>query len=257
MKSTNPVLTFLRGPSGSIVYRFWKFPLQRLSIAAGQLRGVSWVDFYSRVVDRSYEGYSSVSQISEKHLALGAVHLDILERYGLRPEHTFLDFGCGIGRSAQFIVEYLEPGRYVGVDISQAKLRLAAELIERKGLTAKQPAFILTSDLSFDPVAGRTFDYMWAHSVFNHTPEADVHTFFQNARKIVRPGSALVLSTIDTGTDTVKRRTFKDWSRPLSWWERLGRRHGFVCESYDGWTYPDDMPMRFGDRKMILKVVWQ
>lgn len=258
MRGHNAILDRLRGESGSVVYRFVKLPLQRLSIALRQLLGGTWVTFYADVVERSYAQHASVNAISEATLALGAVHLDILKRHGLLPNHKLLDFGCGVGRSGLYIARYLEPAHYVGLEISPAKVRLAEELLRARGLSDKRPVFVRTTDVTFDVLAGQTFDYLWSHSVFNHTPDHDIDVFFQNVRKIVRTGSTFVFSYVDCGGTVamVKRRTFKDWSRSLAWWQALGERHRFSCVSCEEWTDPDDRRQQYGDRRMILTIVW-
>src|SRR5579862_1873540 len=35
---------------------------------------------------------------------------------GLRPDHDVLDIGCGVGRTARYLCDYLESGHYEGFD---------------------------------------------------------------------------------------------------------------------------------------------
>src|SRR3989337_2008959 len=40
-----------------------------------------------------------------------------INQCGLKPEETVLDIGCGCGRMARPLSQYLEKGRYEGIDI--------------------------------------------------------------------------------------------------------------------------------------------
>jgi 2-polyprenyl-3-methyl-5-hydroxy-6-metoxy-1,4-benzoquinol methylase len=51
---------------------------------------------------------------------VGPVQLNLLIHYGLLPTHTVLDVGCGIGRLAYKMADYLTSGSYYGFDISRA-----------------------------------------------------------------------------------------------------------------------------------------
>src|SRR5580693_1497876 len=46
----------------------------------------------------------------------GQIEFDLLLCLGLRPEHSVIDVGCGCGRLAFFLRDYLR-GKYTGIDI--------------------------------------------------------------------------------------------------------------------------------------------
>jgi SAM-dependent methyltransferase len=58
---------------------------------------------------------------------LGALQFEYLVSSGLRPEHYFLDIGCGSFRGGRHFIPYLEPGRYFGVDRNAEPLRVGQE----------------------------------------------------------------------------------------------------------------------------------
>lgn len=249
----NKLVVALRGDRGSVAERFWHFPLQRLRVAMMAWRGTSWMSYYAEFLDRQHRGLKSVYQLGQDHLEAGGDHLDYLRREGLKPSHSLLDFGCGVGRSAQYFIDYLEAGNYVGVDISEAKLRLASELIERRGLTAKRPQFIQNQDLTFDWLAGRRFDYVWAHSVFNHMPEGDIRVFFRNAGGIVHEDFVFLFTFIEPPDKQIRRRSIKDWSRPHEWYRDLCADYRFDCAVLGEWPYQDNQTGH-GEWKKVLRV---
>lgn len=100
----------------------------------------------------------------------GPLQLEFLRARGLQPSSRLLDLGCGTGRLTRHAVPFLDPGHYTGIDISQAALAHARELGEREGWGARAPELLL-GDGTLACVAGRSFDLIWAHSIFTHLPE--------------------------------------------------------------------------------------
>src|SRR5687768_3992335 len=56
---------------------------------------------------------------------IGRTELGVLLMEGLKPEHTLVDLGCGVGRLAVHVIPNLVGGSYVGIDISQTMLTRA------------------------------------------------------------------------------------------------------------------------------------
>jgi cyclopropane fatty-acyl-phospholipid synthase-like methyltransferase len=246
-------ITWLRGDRKSIKSRFFSYPLERAGVRVRHLLGQSWTGYYRSVLNRKFASYKSVHELGQAHLEEGRNHFEYLKGCGLKPHHSLFDFGCGVGRSARYFIDYLEPDRYVGVDIAEEKLRLARELIRDSALESKNPAFIHNRDLDFGWLAGRTFDFAWAHSVFNHMPDDDVATFFRNARKMCHRDSVFIFTFIESRDGKAGRRRLKDWSRPFSWYREVCSRFGFEAEVAGDWPFRDNQ-VEFGDHKRILRI---
>ncbi len=93
--------------------------------------------------------------------------IDFLRRQGLQPHHSFVDVGCGTLRGGLSVIEYLETGRYLGLDVRANVLVEAQRELERGRLEDKQPTLLRCEDfatLSCD----RTFDVAWAFAVLIH-----------------------------------------------------------------------------------------
>ncbi len=57
---------------------------------------------------------------------IGRIEHSLLQMEGLKPEHTLVDLGCGIGRLAVHVIPTLSSiGAYIGIDISQTMLNRA------------------------------------------------------------------------------------------------------------------------------------
>ena len=69
---------------------------------------------------------------------LGRLQLDFLVGQGLRPDHYFLDVGCGSLRGGVHFIRYLEAGHYYGFDRSPERLEAGRDVeLPRSGLVGQ------------------------------------------------------------------------------------------------------------------------
>ncbi|MDR7229570.1 SAM-dependent methyltransferase [Caulobacter sp. BE264] len=125
---------------------------------------------------------------------------------GLQPHHAILDVGCGIGRAAAPLVDYLDAsGRYAGFDVM-------AEAIDwcRANIAVGDSRFeFLHADMHSDrynpggtqpasayvfPYPDASFDYVWLGSVFTHLLAADQAQFAREIGRVLRPGGISIVS---------------------------------------------------------------
>lgn len=93
--------------------------------------------------------------------------VSFLKEKGLAPDHTVLDFGCGTLRGGIPIIDYLQEGKYYGIDIRERVLLEARKELKEERLEHKNPNlvwFTNFSDLHFD----EKFDFILAFSVLFH-----------------------------------------------------------------------------------------
>jgi cyclopropane fatty-acyl-phospholipid synthase-like methyltransferase len=129
---------------------------------------------------------------------------------GLRERHTFLDFGCGSLRSGRLVITYLAEDRYCGIDPNRWLIDAAIEREIGSSLGAlKRSRFAFNADgvmTSF----GTSFDFIHAHSVLTHAPEALGRTFFRQAATVLSP-RGLVVATFLRGDRDYDGR---EWAYP-------------------------------------------
>jgi SAM-dependent methyltransferase len=125
----------------------------------------------------------------------GALALDeAFQFYGLvkaacggsiNPASKILDFGIGWGRIARFFMKDVEPGNIHGVDISEEALAICHDTNVPAQLRHIDPAGRL-------PYVDRSFDIVYAYSVFTHLPEKVQALWVSEIARALKPGGLFV-----------------------------------------------------------------
>lgn len=196
---------------------------------------------YSRHTDLRVEDnpIGSIGRVDEWE-SHGILQRDFLMELGMKPEHTLLDIGCGVGRAARSFVPYLDVGHYTGIDISPKALQYATWLSESEGWADRKPTFLINSDIGLD----EEFDFLFAHSVFTHLPDWQIEKMICNAAKIVRHKFAFTYKC----TEQPNRSGLKQFQYPVSFFAAIAKIAGFHTE---------DHPKRWpaGQRTIVLTKV--
>jgi SAM-dependent methyltransferase len=139
---------------------------------------------------------------------MGPRVLAYVKAAGLEPRHRLLDFGCGTLRTGRYLIRYLDPGRYVGVDISEGAIAYSRSVIARhRNLKVKGPEVWRVApfeplDLPWAP------DYLLCHSVFTHLPRQAAQATFRQLRAVMTPEATLVFTAFVGGA--YAHRSYKD-----------------------------------------------
>ncbi len=86
---------------------------------------------------------------------------------GLKPNHKFLDFGCGCLRGTVRLVDYLDEGNFYGVDVSEGLISQALPRIESQGIKKKANLFAL-NNYNLKDLLKTKFNFILSVSVFTH-----------------------------------------------------------------------------------------
>lgn len=193
---TYRILYAVRNPDriGPFLRRWWRD--RRLA-----LRHRDHVSYYREVMrhDVAENPDRAVgSRSRERWLAVGKMQFDHLVAHGLEPHHDVLEIGCGNLRAGWRLVTYLEPHRYVGIDISPDILLAANRTVEERDLQDDEPQLRLVDDLRFGWCPDDRFDLVHAHSVFSHCPMDVIEECFDHVGRILRPGGVFDFSFNET-----------------------------------------------------------
>jgi SAM-dependent methyltransferase len=119
---------------------------------------------------------------------LGRLQLELLVHQGLEPSHYLLDIGCGSLRGGVRFIQYLDPGRYYGIDIDEGLLNAGETELRAAGLLDK--LHTLRQTTTFDLDFGRPFDFALAQSVFTHLPMNSIQRCVMNVERVLAPSGA-------------------------------------------------------------------
>lgn len=126
--------------------------------------------------------------------ATGLVLRDTLIYHGLKKHHYVIDVGCGSGRLAMPLAEYLE-GKYLGIDVVPELLSYARNLVQRPDWR-----FELAAGLTI-PEQDQQADMVCFFSVFTHLLHEESFFYLREAKRVLRPGGKIVLSFLDYQLD--------------------------------------------------------
>ena len=154
--------------------------------------------------------------------AVGALEFCLLRQLGLKPEHTVIDAGCGSGRLAIKLKDFLT-GTFIGIDVVPDLFEYARRVCGRE-------------DWRFYAAPGTTIpepdasaDFITFFSVFTHLHHEETFRYLADARRVIRPGGHIVFSFLEFRLNT----------------------HWYVFENSAKDERPDKVLNQFMDRDMI------
>ncbi|MBN9672247.1 class I SAM-dependent methyltransferase [Roseibium aggregatum] len=142
------------------------------------------------------------------YLAIGTEFLGhFIELGGLRENERVLDIGCGIGRMAVPLTQYLDPetAQYAGIDPASSGINWCT-----RNIGSVYPNFRFThldianglynpgghirgTDISL-PFANGSFDFAIMTSVVTHLPPQEIRPYFKEVSRLLDLGGRLFLS---------------------------------------------------------------
>jgi ubiquinone/menaquinone biosynthesis C-methylase UbiE len=128
----------------------------------------------------------------------------LVEHAGLKAGDRVLEVGCGAGRQALALSDYLESGGYVGFDVDEASVRACQEVPALDRFTFfvadvenevyRPGGSIRGSEYRF-PLEDGDFDVVFLASVFTHMLEADCANYAREIMRVLKPGGVAAIST--------------------------------------------------------------
>jgi len=238
------------GPVFGSLQKFWWFIVRNLD-ALTELRlkvsywlhlagGGSFHSWYAQTLN-GWAKDSSIANIEKsrnsKYLQESGIQdLVLIKEFGLQPNHTFLECGCGWLRASHHIISHLEHGKYFGFDPASERIRVGRQIYEPQNIEEKNPRFLETKDNSFDWLNGEKFDYIWCHAVFGHLPKDDVDVFFNNVRKAMHKETIFLFTynpipdARDNDPNALVVADVRNWIQPTAYYQRLCEKYGLAME---------------------------
>jgi hypothetical protein len=129
----------------------------------------------------------------------GQMQLTALVKAGLVPTSRILDFGCGCLRAGYWLIHFLAPDRYFGIEPHAGRLKIGKEVILELGLLeAKRPRFDNNADFDLT-VFGGTFDFVLAYSIWTHAAKPQIQRMLDSLPQVSHERTVLLVSYLPAG----------------------------------------------------------
>ena len=150
----------------------------------------------------------------------GREQLSYLLAAGLNPDSKIVDVGCGVLRAGYWLIHFLDPGCYHGIEPHTARLEIGMHTMLEPGvLKAKRPRF--DTNPHFDTsVFGEQFDFFLAYSIWTHASQRQIGLLLDSFARDGADGAALLTTYM-----------------PASWRHRAYRGDG-----WNGTSHESDVP---------------
>ncbi|MEY2467736.1 MAG: hypothetical protein QOF21_434 [Actinomycetota bacterium] len=160
-----------------------------------------------------------------------ASFVSLLER-GLYPHSNVLDFGCGALRIGYWLINFLQPDRYFGIEPDTTTLQFGIDqVVGPEVIAAKRPSFDANEDLDMT-VFNRTFDFAVARSIWTHTARSHMQSMLDSWVKVANPVSTFLISYVPAANGDAYMG--EEWvatplvRHPFSWIEKECQARGLV-----------------------------
>jgi trans-aconitate 2-methyltransferase len=145
---------------------------------AGQASNAEVSDFYDEFAERQTK-----VGVNRRHESIVAW----LRRFGLRPDDSVLELGCGVGTVTQLLAAELPRGSVLGIDLSPHSIATAQER-----LASLENVRFMAADVVSAEVDGQ-FDVVLLPDVIEHIPLERHDALFGRVASWVKPGGFALL----------------------------------------------------------------
>jgi hypothetical protein len=125
---------------------------------------------------------------------VGRLQLILLLKEGLYPDSKVLDIGCGCLRGGYWLIHFLDPDCYFGIEPNREMLEAGIEYFLEPGLLEmKRPKFDSNPNFA-SSVFGEKFDFFMARSIWTHASKAHIQTMLDGFLRDSRDNGVFLTS---------------------------------------------------------------
>jgi len=124
--------------------------------------------------------------------------------------HHAMDFGCGVGRNTQPLVEWFD--RVTGVDISPAMLDLA----RKYNRVPSRCEYVLNAHDHLKTFPDASFDFIYSRIVLQHLPTPQTRSYLREFLRILRPSGLLLFQLPSRHRDSLRYMLSRAYHRIAS-----------------------------------------
>jgi len=160
-----------------------------------------------------------------KYGVSGASDFQKIVDFGLKPDDTCVDYGCGTLRVGIHTINYLGRGAYWGLDISDFLLEEGRKLIGEPLWAEKQPHLRVISDESVAEAAAAKPALLFSGKVLIHVHPDELSQYLHNVLKIIGPSGQAIITGKWSDKETIDYSTLS-WAHSISTIQGLVKAQG-------------------------------
>ncbi len=130
------------------------------------------------------------SAVGGEFKAFGVFQRELLVAQGLQKNHFVIDVGCGSGRLAKPLADYLT-GPYLGIDVVSELLNYASTITKRQDWR-----FEVARGLHI-PAKDESADWVCFFSVLTHLRHEESFIYLKEAKRVLKPTGKIVFSFLE------------------------------------------------------------
>ncbi|WP_324093663.1 class I SAM-dependent methyltransferase [Candidatus Binatus sp.] len=174
--------------------------------------------------------------------ALGRLQFEFMLKMGLKPQHVLLDVGCGALRAGVKFIDYLDEGKYLGLDREKRLIQIGIKQeLGRDLMRRKSPEFVVSDSFEFEKFSKQP-DFAIAQSLFTHLAEADIRLCLQKLRRFMNPGGRFYATWFITDESHVnespRSHSHRSFRYPRATVEEFGIKAGWRQRYIGDWAHP-------------------
>jgi hypothetical protein len=162
---------------------------------------------------RSGQGHPAIGSTA-RPLRNESELLEFLLEHGLRPGDLTIDYGCGSLRLASPLIDFLEPGKYWGMDLAQDFLDLGRAHLSPELAQTKRPRLDVICDDVIQRARAEAPRYIISWHVCSKVPESRFDAYIGNIVTMMTPGATALIHFPESAE--LRKQTGLAWARPRS-----------------------------------------
>ena len=109
------------------------------------------------------------------------------KRAGCAPHHVVVDYGCGSLWVGEVFMAYLEPGRYIGLDLVDTFYTEGLTRLPPEFVASRKPSLHVIDDNALREIRDRNPDFILSLAVMQHVPPGDLAGYFSRIVSLAGP----------------------------------------------------------------------